>query len=445
MPETILTVSALTRSIRSLLESEIGTVWVEGEISNLRVQSSGHQYFTLKDASAQLSCVLFRGAAARLSSPLRDGMQVQVMGDITVYEARGNYQMIVRTVQPKGLGSLQARFEALKQKLADEGLFDNEWKKPIPRFPNCVAIVTSPTGAAIRDMVNILTRRAPWLRIMVFPVRVQGQGAELEIARAIEMLNRADAIGLPVPETIVVGRGGGSLEDLWNFNEEVVARAIFASNIPVISAVGHEIDFTISDFVADLRAPTPSAAAELLAPDITELRRHFDAIGKTMDFRVASTLEHHERVLDLTAKGALRSEPVRLLREAEQGLDDLEVRFRGGWQDYWRHLDDHLAARQLIIERHHPAQRLAQLGHDMEIAQHRLTTLVAQRIQQGGERVRSMKKLLESLGPDAVLARGFSLTTGADGGTITDADQVRAGDKLITRLAKGSVTSVATE
>lgn len=445
MPETILTVSALTRSIRSLLESEIGTVWVEGEISNLRVQSSGHQYFTLKDESAQLSCVLFRGAAAKLSSPLRDGMQVQVMGDITVYEARGNYQMIVRTVQPKGLGSLQARFEALKQKLADEGLFDNEWKKPIPRFPHCVAIVTSPTGAAIRDMLNVLTRRAPWLRIMVFPVRVQGQGAEIEIAQAIEMLNRADAIGLPVPETIVVGRGGGSLEDLWNFNEEVVARAIFASRIPVISAVGHEIDFTISDFVADLRAPTPSAAAELLAPDITELRRHFDAIGKTMDFRIASTLEHHERVLDLTAKGALRSEPVRLLREAEQGIDDLEVRYRGGWQDYWRHLDDHLAARQLIIERHHPAQRLAQLGHKMELAQHRLTTLVAQRIQQGGERVRSMKKLLESLGPDAVLARGFSLTTDADGRTITDAEKVRAGDKLITRLAKGSVTSTATK
>jgi exodeoxyribonuclease VII large subunit len=305
--------------------------------------------------------------------------------------------------------------------------------------------VTSPTGAAIRDMLNVLTRRAPWLRIMVFPVRVQGQGAEIEIARAVEVLNRADAVGLPVPETIVVGRGGGSLEDLWNFNEEVVARAIFASRIPVISAVGHEIDFTISDFVADLRAPTPSAAAELLAPDISELRRHFDAIGKTMDFRVASTLEHHERVLDLTAKGALRSEPVRLLREAEQGLDDLEVRFRGGWQDYWRHLDDHIAARQLVVERHHPAQRLAQLGHDTEIAQHRLTSVVAQRIEQGGERVRSMQKLLESLGPDAVLARGFSLTTDAAGRTITDAEKVRAGDKLTTKLAKGSLTSIATK
>src|SRR3954452_4070813 len=174
MPELVLTVSALTRSIRSLLEAEIGTVWVEGEISNHRLQSSGHQYFTLKDQGAQLSCVLFRSAGVRLSSPLRDGAQVQVFGEITVYEARGNYQMIVRMVQPKGLGSLQARFEALKQKLADEGLFDNEWKKPIPRFPLCVALVTSPTGAAIRDMLNVLSRRAPWLRIMLFPVRVQG-------------------------------------------------------------------------------------------------------------------------------------------------------------------------------------------------------------------------------------------------------------------------------
>ncbi len=442
MPEVVLTVSALTRSIRSLLEAEIGTVWVEGEISNHRLQSSGHQYFTLKDQGAQLSCVLFRSAGVKLPAPLRDGAQVQAFGEITVYEARGSYQMIVRIVQPKGLGSLQQRFEALKQKLADEGLFENEWKKPIPRFPRCVALVTSPTGAAIRDMVNVLTRRAPWLRVMIFPVRVQGQGAELEIARAIELLNRADEIGLPVPDTIVVGRGGGSLEDLWNFNEEIVARAIFASQIPIISAVGHEIDFTISDFVADLRAPTPSAAAELLAPDIAELRRHLDALGKTMDFRVASTLEHHERVLDLTAKGALRSEPARLLREAEQSLDDLEVRFRSGWQDYWRHLEDHVAARQLVIERNHPVHCLNRCSHELEIATHRLSTLVSQRMQQEGERVRSMEKLLASLGPEGVLARGFSLTTDESGKAITDAAKLKAGDLLITRLAKGSVSSV---
>ncbi|MEY4484970.1 MAG: hypothetical protein RL693_2422, partial [Verrucomicrobiota bacterium] len=236
-PQNILSVSQLTRKIRSLLEGQIGEVWVEGEISNHRLQSSGHQYFTLKDEGAQLSCVLFRNASARMA-PLRDGQQVQVFGELTVYEQRGNYQIIVRAVQPKGLGSLQARFEALKQKLHAEGLFDPEWKKPIPRFPRTVALVTSPTGAAIRDMINILTRRAPWLRVLVFPVRVQGQGAEKEIARAIELLNQAEDIGLPVPDTIVVGRGGGSLEDLWNFNEEIVARAIFASEIPIISAVG---------------------------------------------------------------------------------------------------------------------------------------------------------------------------------------------------------------
>jgi exodeoxyribonuclease VII large subunit len=445
MSESVLTVSALTRSIRSLLESEIGSVWVEGEISNLRVQSSGHQYFTLKDESSQLSCVLFRGNATKLSAPLRDGNQVQVYGEITVYEARGSYQMIVRTVQPKGLGSLQQRFEALKQKLANEGLFDQDWKKPIPRFPRCVALVTSPTGAAIRDMLNILTRRAPWLRILVFPVRVQGQGAELEIAAAIQQLNRAEDIGLPVPDTIVVGRGGGSLEDLWNFNEEVVARAIFASEIPIISAVGHEIDFTISDFVADLRAPTPSAAAELLAPDVTELRRHFDALSKTMVFRVSSTLQHHDRVLELTAKGALRSEPARLLREAEQGVDDTEVRFRSGWQDFWRDLDDDLHAKHRVLERNHPAQRLAQAGHEIELVQHRLTTLISQRLHQDDERIRSLRKLLKSLGPDGVLARGFSLTTDPTGKPITDAQKVRVGDMLITKLANGAVSSVVTK
>jgi exodeoxyribonuclease VII large subunit len=445
MPETVLTVSALTRTIRSLLEAEIGTVWVEGEISNHRLQSSGHQYFTLKDEAAQLSCVLFRGHGIRLSAPLRDGAQVQICGEITVYEARGNYQMLVRIVQPKGLGSLQQRFEALKQKLAGEGLFEAEWKKPIPRFPRCVALVTSPTGAAIRDMLNILTRRAPWLRVMIFPVRVQGQGADLEIAEAIKILNRADEVGLPSPDTIVIGRGGGSLEDLWSFNEEIVARAIFASGIPIISAVGHEIDFTIADFVADLRAPTPSAAAELLAPDITELRRHFEALGKTLDYRVASTLEHHERVLDLTGKGALRSEPARLLREAEQSVDDVEVRFRRGWQDFWRGLDDDLAGKQRLIERNHPAQHLAQGEHQIEFAQHRLTALVLQRLQRGDEQVRSRRQLLKSLGPDGVLARGFSLTTDPTGRPITDATKVRAGDMLITKIANGSISSVVTK
>ncbi len=440
----VYTVSGLTRSIRAALEEQIGSVRVEGEISNHRLQSSGHQYFTLKDEGAQISCVLFRGAGARLSTPLRDGMQVQLAGELTVYEARGNYQIIVRTVQPKGQGSLQQRFEALKQKLAQEGLFEPEWKKPIPRFPRCVALVTSPTGAAIRDMLNILTRRAPWLRVLVFPVRVQGQGAEVEIARAIELLNRPEDTGLPMPDTIVVGRGGGSLEDLWNFNEEVVARAIFASEVPVISAVGHEIDFTIADFVADLRAPTPSAAAELLAPDVAELKRHFDGLAKRLTFRVQTALEHHGRVLDLMDKGALHREPERLLREAEQELDDAEARFTQGLERFWRGLDERLASRQASLERFHPERLLAEAGHTLTLLRHRLDSAMKQRLDKDDERIRSMRKLLKSLGPDGVLARGFSLTTDPAGRVVNDISKVRVGDMLITRLANGKVASVVT-
>jgi exodeoxyribonuclease VII large subunit len=440
--ERIFSVAQLTQQIRLLLEHEVGEVWVEGEISNHRLHSSGHQYFTLKDERAQIQCVLFRGAGARLTEALRDGQQVQVFGDVTVYEQRGNYQIIVRLVQPKGLGSLQARFEALKRKLDAEGLFDSQWKKEIPRFPRVVALVTSPTGAAIRDMIQVLSRRAPWLRILVFPVRVQGQGGETEIARAIGLLNRAEEIGLPRPDTIVVGRGGGSLEDLWNFNEEVVARAIFASDIPIISAVGHEIDFTIADFVADLRAPTPSAAAELLAPDITELKRHFDAVQKAIEHRVGGVIEQHARVLELTGRGPLRSEPARLLRDAEQEVDELESRFSRAAEVGLRELDNELIARQKVLERYRPGQVLAAAGHQVEMLQHRLATLVGQRISRVGEQFAGMGKLLQSLGPDSVLERGFSVTTDAKGRAITDAAKLKAGDLVRTKLARGEFASV---
>lgn len=438
----ILSVGQLTQKIRALLEEGIGEIWVEGEISNHRLHSSGHQYFTLKDERAQIQCVLFRGAGAKMGGPLRDGQQVQVFGDVTVYEQRGNYQIIVRLVQPKGLGALQARFEALKRKLDDEGLFDQESKLPIPRFPRVVALVTSPTGAAIRDMLNILTRRAPWLRILVFPVRVQGQGGETEIARAIGLLNRAEEIGLPIPDTIVAGRGGGSLEDLWNFNEEIVARAIYDSAIPVISAVGHEIDFTIADFVADLRAPTPSAAAELLAPDITELRRHFDALQKSMSVHVRATLEQHARVVELTGKSALRSEPERQLREAEQRVDDAENRFEDCVELYLRDLDERLANRQLTLERWRPSEVLAEVGHRLDMLQHRIGNLSAQRLTRDAEKLESIEKLIHSLGPDSVLQRGFSLTLDADGQAITDAAKLQSSDRVRTKLARGEFMSV---
>ena len=449
MPEEdetqVLTVSQLTREIREVLEGHIGSVWVEGEISNHRLQTSGHQYFMLKDEGSQLSCVLFRGAASRVGARLADGVQVQVLGQISVYEPRGQYQMIVRQVQMKGQGGLQARFEALKRKLHAEGLFDEERKKPIPRFPEIVALVTSPTGAAIQDMLNILTRRAPWLRILVFPVRVQGSGAEMEIVRALQVLNRAEDFGLPVPDTIVVGRGGGSLEDLWCFNEEVLARQIAAMDIPVISAVGHEIDFTISDFVADLRAPTPSAAAELLAPDAAELRRTLENAARTLQNRTLTVLEHHQRVLDLTEKGPLHREPERLLLDAEQGIDDAESRLRDAMREHLRGLQDDLAAKQQILTARHPRVQIVEVAHRVQAAALALKQAAKHRLDRLADRLESRDEVMRHLGPDSVLSRGFSYTTTADGRVLTDPEQAIAGEKIVTRLAKGTLHSTVTK
>lgn len=441
--DSILSVSQLTRRIRTLLEGDIGQVWVEGEISNHRLQSSGHHYFTLKDAGSQVSCVMFRGMATRLAVPLEDGAQIQVFGELSVYEPRGQYQLVVKMVQAKGQGVLQAKFEALKRKLAAEGLFDQELKQAIPKFPSVVALVTSPTGAAIRDMVNVLTRRAPWVRLMVFPVRVQGNGAEVEIARAIEALNRAETIGLPRPDTIIVGRGGGSLEDLWNFNEEIVARAIYASHIPIVSAVGHEIDFTIADFVADLRAPTPSAAAELVAPDITELRRQFEAAERTLKLHVTNVIEHHERVIDLTARGALLREPGRILQEAEQALDDASQRWQSAATERLRALSDRLIELQQVHARYHPARMVADRGHRVQTAGYRLQQAMTLALQRRTDLVDARLQQLKLVGPDSVLARGFSFTTDAEGRVLSDAEQVGAGTEIVTRLAKGTLRSVA--
>lgn len=289
MPEEVHSVSDITADIRASLEDGFHSVWVEGEISNLRRPGSGHSYFTLKDSFAQLSCVFFKGAASRSPVELRDGLQVQVQGDISVYEARGQYQLIAKVVQPKGAGDLQARFEALKRKLDAEGLFAPERKKPIPVFPTTIGIVTSPTGAAIRDMLNVFSRRAPWIRVVIYPARVQGEGSAEEIAAGVRAFD--EGVIVPRPDLVIVSRGGGSIEDLWSFNEEVVARAIASCSIPVMSGVGHEIDFTIADFVADRREPTPSAAAENATPDSETLFRHLDILRASLDNRVAGHLD----------------------------------------------------------------------------------------------------------------------------------------------------------
>lgn len=437
----VLSVTELTREIREVLEGRIGTVWVEGEISNHRLQSSGHQYFTLKDAGSQLSCVMFRGAA-RSNVRLADGAQVQVQGEITVYELRGQYQMVVRQVQMRGQGGLQARFEALKRKLYDEGLFAAEAKKSIPKFPRTVALVTSPTGAAIQDMLNILTRRAPWLQVVVYPVRVQGTGVERETIRALEVLNAAQDHGLPVPDTIVIGRGGGSIEDLWAYNEETLARAIYASRIPVISAVGHEIDFTIADFVADLRAPTPSAAAELLAPDVAELRRHLDVAGRRLGQLVEARLSSHEQGLDFLSRSALKAEPFRSLEAAEQAVDEADWGLKNAVRERLRELSDTLVERQQVIATHHPRVTLAEASHKLESLAVQMQRQAAHRMDRLADRLESRRAMLKSLGPDSVLARGFSYTTDQQGQVIKSAAQLAPGQRIVTRLQDGEVQSM---
>ncbi|MEN3941281.1 exodeoxyribonuclease VII large subunit [Prosthecobacter sp. SYSU 5D2] len=439
-PENVLSVTELTREIREVLQGHIGTVWVEGEISNHRLQSSGHQYFTLKDAGSQLSCVMFRGAA-RSGIRLGDGAQVQVQGEVSVYEPRGQYQMVVKQVQMKGKGGLQAQFEALKRKLYEEGLFDPSEKQPIPKYPRVVALITSPTGAAIQDMLNILTRRAPWIHVLVFPVRVQGQGVERETIRALEILNDAEAHGLPVPDTIVIGRGGGSIEDLWAYNEESLARAVYASRIPVISAVGHEIDFTIADFVADLRAPTPSAAAELLAPDAAELKRHFESLSRRLNGQLSVRLDQYEQTLDFIRRGALKSEPERQLQAAEQTVDDLEYRLKDAVREHLQALADQVAERQQTVTSHHPQVMLTEVTHRLENQAQQLKQLLLHRLERMEDDVSSKVKLLRNLGPESVLARGFSYTTDAHGKVITQEDEVAPGQTLVTRLRQGQVKS----
>src|SRR5499427_2787685 len=293
----VFTVSELTRSIRGMLETKFAAVWVQGEMSNYKLHPSGHQYFTLKDQRTQISCVIWRDTMLPPRQRLADGAQVQVYGTVTVFEARGQYQLNIQILQARGVGLLQAKFEALKRKLEAEGLFAPERKKPLPRFPRRIGIVTSPSGAAIRDMLNVLCRRAPWLQILINPVRVQGPGAAQEVAVAIREFGTPNEAFAPV-NLVVVTRGGGSIEDLWEFNEEIVARAIFHSVVPVVSAVGHEIDFTICDFVADLRAPTPSAAAELIVPDVIDIQRQIARCSRTLGRQLLDRIRDAQQRVD---------------------------------------------------------------------------------------------------------------------------------------------------
>ena len=439
--KSVLTVSQLTRKIRNLIEYRVGEVWVEGEISNLRKQASGHQYFTLKDQGSQLSCVLFRGNVAKLNVDLEDGQEIQLFGDVTVYEPRGNYQLIVRQAQLKGLGALQAKFEALKDKLNVEGLFDPERKQPIPTFPNTICVITSPSGAAIRDILSVLKRRAPWVKIILYPVLVQGNSAANEIAEAIHNIENWTQEGKISIDTVLLTRGGGSLEDLWPFNEEKTARAISSLSLPLVSAIGHEIDYTISDFTADMRAPTPSVAAELIAPDSQEIRNQLHSINKSLSYRITDTLDRWKERLDYLGANTLINEPQRILADLDQSIDLKTDSLKSALVNSLREKKDSMNALGSRISMCHPAKQLETVLGQFKILDNKLQNATQSFINRSNERCEKAAVAIKALGPNSVLDRGFSLTQDKDGTLITSIKNVNSGDKLETRVSDGIINT----
>ena len=440
----VYSISEVTRQIKQTLEDEVGHVWVEGEISNFKVYGSGHAYFSLKDEKAQLSAVLFAGARMGVApaTRLEDGQRVRAYGQITVFENRGQYQLIVRKIEAAGVGALMQRFEELKRKLQAEGLFESARKRPLPRLPQRIGIVTSPTGAVIHDMLNVLGRRFPNLQIRLAPVKVQGAGAAEEIADAVALFNRVCGPESEWPaDVLIVGRGGGSLEDLWAFNEEVVARAVAGSAIPVISAVGHEVDFSLCDFAADLRAPTPSAAAELVVAPKTELEaevaRYGRALRQALQQRVA---ELRSRLAAAQSAPFLR-QPEQVAERLAQRVDTLGMRL------------DHALRHGLQVQRHRAEQTFNRLSLLREqqarqvearvvLDDRRLTLACQLQVERLRTRVTGLERQMVMLSPLAVLERGYSLTRTADGRLVRSVTAVAAGAALVTQVKDGVIASV---
>lgn len=390
MDKHIYTITSLTHEIKTILETSFPRLWVEGEISNFKAHSSGHIYFTLKDENAQIRCAMWRFKAGELLFRLEDGLKVVAEADLQVYEKSGNYQLIIQQMQPAGIGALQLAFEQLKKRLHAEGLFDEAHKKALPEFPEKIGIITSPTGAAIRDIISVIGRRFPAAQIILYPVRVQGEGAADEISQAIQDFNEYREV-----EVLIVGRGGGSLEDLWAFNEEKVARAIYASKIPIISAVGHEVDFSISDFVADRRAATPSAAAEMVVPDRKELSGILTYYQEKMIQNIYQQITNYRNELQNLKRSYAFRRPEDLIFQKMQRLDEI--------------------SRQLISEIH----------HILTLQQQNLT---------------SRQQQLHSLNPLEILRRGYSICY-KDGQVIKDVKQLEMLDVVQVKLSKGQFLS----
>jgi exodeoxyribonuclease VII large subunit len=429
-------VRALVAQARELVERQFSDIWVEGEISNYRPAPSGHVYFTLKDAEAQLPIVLFRRQAMLLRFRPEDGLHVLVRGSVSVYEQRGQLQFVAETMEPVGAGSLQLAFEQLKERLRAEGLFDSDRKKPLPMFPRTVGIITSPTGAVIRDFLNIVSRRHSGLNVLLSPVSVQGESASSEIEAALAELNATNLVDL-----IVVARGGGSLEDLAAFNSEQVARAIAESRLPVVSAVGHETDFTIADFAADLRAPTPSAAAELITETQHKLGEHLATQSHRLERATRFQLLQARQRLTHLPIGHVEARLTTLLHRLEQRLDEALQRLDTAVEQQLRARQNRIAVLVTGIARYDPRQRLAVAREHLADLRARLNRCLERLVESSSARLGSLDARIHSLSPLAVLDRGYALVLSTQGALIRSTTQIGAGDQLTTRLADGSFLS----
>ncbi|ENM5778791.1 exodeoxyribonuclease VII large subunit [Vibrio mimicus] len=432
----IYTVSRLNAEVRLLLENEMGIVWLVGEISNFSAPVSGHWYLTLKDSQAQVKCAMFKGNNRLVNFKPQNGQQVLVKARLSLYEPRGDYQIILESMQPEGDGRLQQQFEQLKMQLAAEGLFAQTRKKPLPENPRCVGIITSRTGAALHDILHVLKRRDPNLPVVIYPTLVQGEDAAIQIAQAIGRANsRAEC------DVLIVGRGGGSLEDLWCFNHEIVARTIAASGIPIISAVGHEIDVTIADFVADVRAPTPSAAAELVSRD----NRHKQQALHQWQAKLASGMRHylaqqHTQFARIQHKLDKQHPQARLERQQQQ-LDELSLRFE---QKMHQHLivqqqrSDRLSHK---IQLNSPTHLIRQQRFNLLQQEQRLTQSIQHHLIHSRHQLALLSEKMDAVSPLATLARGYSVTRTAQGELVRQSAQVKPGDTLVTQLMDGEILS----
>ena len=430
----VYTVSELNAVIKSLLEERFPFVWIVGEISNFRIPLSGHFYFTLKDETSQINAVMFRGQQRQLKFEPEDGMRVTGMGRLSVYEPRGSYQIIMEYIEPSGVGGLQIAYEKLKARLAEEGLFDQQYKKPLPFLPQKIALITSPSGAVVHDMLNIIDRRFSNMQIEIFPVKVQGAGAEDEIVEAFEMLNNRAGVDIGI-----LARGGGSLEDLQAFNSERVGRAIFTSKIPIIAAIGHETDYTIADFVADLRAPTPSAAAELAVPVKFKLLQEVNDISASLKYRIRNTVERLRQTLTDISKRLI--DPRRQIQDRRMRLDDFVLRlsrraliFLNRKNEQFGWWSDRLLSRSPITRIHNFNEIIEQYGYKVLKTFHIIKN-------NKSTRLRELTARLETLNPIAILERGYSITrTIPDLKVVLDPKAVSINQNLQVLVAKGTLT-----